>query len=114
MSAIDTPDGIRFAKLASLKGRLSLEMKGIEFKRGTGTTLRSYNEMFCTKHGRREAAYLEACERVDMILFQSSEDECYDTAGDPLPNGRCDTCGKPVFKDGRCVLSPDHEVSVDG
>lgn len=114
MNVVDKPDGIRFAQLASLKGRLSIEMKGLSFKRGTGTTLQRYNQIFGTKHGRKEAAYLEACERVDMVLFQSSEDDCYNTAGDPLPNGRCDTCGKPVFRDGKCVLFPEHEVALDG
>ena len=53
---IDTPQGIEYARLAALKGRLSLEIKGMRFKgRPTGVILREMG----FKGKRREALLKE-------------------------------------------------------
>lgn len=55
---IDTPEGIAYVRLAALRARLSLEMKGLRFKgRPTGVILR---EMGFT--GRSRAGLLEQVE----------------------------------------------------
>lgn len=111
MTIISDNKGIRFATLASMKGRLHLEVKGITF-RGI-STLRAYNETFGTKFARKSAALADAEDRVTLILRQQVPDECYGEDGNPLPEGRCDTCGTPVFS-GKCALFPEHEVAVEG
>jgi hypothetical protein len=38
-------------------------------------------------------------------------DECYDADGQPLPYGRCDTCGAPCSAGG-CTADPGHETAL--
>lgn len=39
MTIIDTPDGIHYARLCALRGRLNLETKGIRFKGRASSTI---------------------------------------------------------------------------
>lgn len=56
MTTIDTSDGMKFLRLASLRGRLALEIKGLTFKRLRGRmTTYSYLKKEVGYKGRREA-----------------------------------------------------------
>lgn len=46
------------------------------------------------------------------FIDQRPGDECYGADGQPLPYGRCDTCGAPCSADG-CTANTAHETALD-
>lgn len=44
---------------------------------------------------------------------ERSDDETTDALGNPLPYGRCDTCGSPCGPDG-CFRDDTHEIALTG
>jgi hypothetical protein len=49
---------------------------------------------------------------IAVIDQRRGQDECYDADGQPLPYGRCDTCGAPCSADG-CTAAAAHEAALD-
>jgi hypothetical protein len=47
------------------------------------------------------------------VTCQAAGDERYGADGQPLPRGRCDTCGAPCSPDeGGCTADPAHETAL--
>ncbi len=49
------------------------------------------------------------------LLVSPGQDERYGADGQPLPRGRCDTCGAPCSPDeGTCTADPAHQTALTG
>lgn len=73
---IDTPEGIEAFRLLSIKGRLSLELKGLKFKRGAhGSSTFAYVKREWGFKGNNQKVYEQYVQMlVDKGILQSPED----------------------------------------
>ena len=95
MTMIDTPDGIAFAKAASRKGALELEIKGMHRSSGRQTAYSIVKEVYGFRGSRQSvledlAEYIEAelrlrkMDELDFALASRLTQELIDKLGDRL------------------------------
>lgn len=59
-------------------------------------------------------AYLTIDGQAVALIAPVEADERHGADGQPLPRGRCDTCGAPCSPDeGACTADPEHETALD-
>ncbi len=75
MTVVDTPEGIHFYRLLSLRGRLRMEMRGL---RGKGRSVASVvKEMFGLKKGcRNEKALARLEEEIKNLIKEKEKPWC--------------------------------------
>lgn len=65
---LDTPDGISYARLASCKGAVRLESKGMKMSRGVNVTKMMRQELGLKARAPHEEVIAEIQKRMDALL----------------------------------------------
>lgn len=68
MTTIDTPEGVRFAQLAAIKGMVKLELMGL--RRSKGSAYAAAKRLYGLK-GSRQHVYEQLCAMVELAIKEA-------------------------------------------